>query len=62
MYRHVARQIEILRYIHHGHIHTNIICHGREQGRKGRGKKVQSDGCKVAQPKRVRLGHFVFSN
>ena len=29
------------------------ICHGQEKGRKGRGKEVQSDGCKVAQPKRV---------
>ena len=35
-------------------------CHGKEQGRKGRGKEVQSGGCQVAQPKRVRLGHFVF--
>ena len=30
-------------------------------GRKDRGKEVQSDGCKVAEPKRVRLGHIVFS-
>ena len=26
---------------------------------KGRGKEVQSDGCKVAQPKRIRLEHSV---
>ena len=37
-----------------------ITCHGKEQGRKGLGKEVQPDVPKVAQPKRVRLGHFVF--
>ena len=38
----------------------SITCHGKEQGRKGLGKEVQPDVRKVAQPKRVRLGHFVF--
>ena len=43
-YRHIST---------HAHTHTYIyiLCHGQEQGRKGRGKEVQSDGCKVAQPK-----------
>ena len=44
----------------HTYIYRYIISHGQEQARKDRGKEVQSDGCKVAQPKRVRLGHFVF--
>ena len=37
-----------------------VRCHGQEQGRKGRGKEVSSDDCKVVQLKRNRLGHFVF--
>ena len=50
--------MEILWYIHHRQY--TYICHGQEQGRKTQGKEVQSDDCKVAQPKRVWLGHFVF--
>ena len=32
----------------------------RKGRNKGRGKEVQSDGCKVVQPKRVRLGALCF--
>ena len=34
-----VHMIEILEYIHHTQMY--VICHGQEEGRKGRGKEVQ---------------------
>ena len=48
-------------YIIYIYILVYTSCRGQEQGRKRRGKKVQSDGCKVAQQKRIRFRHFVFA-
>ena len=47
-----------LGYLHSGYIYNYIyiyiyiytICHGQEQGSKGRGKEVQSDTCRVTGP------------
>ena len=73
IYIHVYIYIYIYIYIYNIYIYTYIIyiyihiyiiyiyiCLGQEKTRKGQEKEVQSDGCKVAQPKRVWLGHSAF--